>query len=240
MSEGRTTIAVTHRLTSVADYDRIFVVSQGRIVEQGTHDELIALRGQYASLLAEQTGGQVPAETPFDAAAALVRIPLFAPLGADALADVAARLGILDLAPGESIKEGGGRLAIVRTGRGTVLAAGLAGEPEPVAELGPGDCFGLTALLGQERGAELVASERTRLLVLDDETLSTLAAIYRPVADALQGTRAPTAAPVGGARLSRLTIGPRATFDAAAARVASTAPPSADIRRATGALPQVR
>ena len=189
VSQGRTTIAVTHRLTSVADYDRIFVVSQGQIVEQGTHDELIALGGQYASLLAEQTGGHVPAETPFDATAALARIPLFAPLAPDALADVAARLGILDLAPGESIKEGGGRLAIVRTGRGTVLVAGLAGEPEPVAELGPGDCFGLTALLGQERGAEFVAGERTRLLVLDDETLSSLAATsYPSVAGALEGS----------------------------------------------------
>ena len=143
----------------------------------------MALRGSVRVAAGpSRPAARVPAEAPFDAAAALVRIPLFAPLGPDALADVADRLGVLDLAPGESINEGGGRLAIVRTGRGTVLVTGLAGEPEPVAELGPGDCFGLTALLGQERGAELVASERTRLLVLDDETLSSLAAIYPPVA----------------------------------------------------------
>ena len=239
VSQGRTTIAVTHRLMSVADYDRIFVVAQGQIVEQGTHDDLVALGGQYASLLAEQTGGHVPAEAPFDAVAALARIPLFAQLAPDALADVAGRLGTLDLSTGQSIKEGGGRLVIIRNGRATVLVTGIAGEPEPVAELGSGDCFGLTALLGQERGAELVASERTRLLVLDDEALSSLAAAHPSVADALQGTRAPAAAPVGGARLSRVTLGPRAMLAPVGAPVAPTAPPSAEIRRATGALPQM-
>ena len=41
VGEGRTTIAVTHRLTSITTYDRIFVIVAGRLVEQGTHDELL-------------------------------------------------------------------------------------------------------------------------------------------------------------------------------------------------------
>jgi ABC-type multidrug transport system fused ATPase/permease subunit len=47
---GRTSIAVTHRLSTVRQLDQIFVVERGRIVEQGTHDELLAKRGLYTSL----------------------------------------------------------------------------------------------------------------------------------------------------------------------------------------------
>lgn len=51
---GRTTIAIAHRLSTVADADRIYVVGAGRILEQGTHAELLALGGSYAELYAQQ------------------------------------------------------------------------------------------------------------------------------------------------------------------------------------------
>jgi len=57
---GRTTVAITHRLGTVVDYDRIVVLDQGRVVEQGTHDELLARGGVYATLWAEQTGAPPP------------------------------------------------------------------------------------------------------------------------------------------------------------------------------------
>jgi ATP-binding cassette subfamily B protein len=53
-SRGRTTIAVAHRLSTVIAADVIFVVVAGEIVEQGTHDELLAAGGMYSSLYAQQ------------------------------------------------------------------------------------------------------------------------------------------------------------------------------------------
>ena len=54
---GKTVIAIAHRLSTIAQMDRLIVLDQGRIVEQGTHQELVASGGIYAQLWAHQTGG---------------------------------------------------------------------------------------------------------------------------------------------------------------------------------------
>ena len=56
-SRGRTTIAVAHRLSTIVAADVIFVVVTGRIVEHGTHSELLAAGGMYSALYEQQTSG---------------------------------------------------------------------------------------------------------------------------------------------------------------------------------------
>jgi fatty acid desaturase len=57
LMQGKTVIAIAHRLSTIAQMDRLIVLDQGRIAEQGTHDELVALNGIYAHLWQRQTGG---------------------------------------------------------------------------------------------------------------------------------------------------------------------------------------
>lgn len=57
LMENKTVIAIAHRLSTIAAMDRLIVMDQGRIVEQGSHQQLLAQNGIYAQLWAHQTGG---------------------------------------------------------------------------------------------------------------------------------------------------------------------------------------
>ncbi|MGY6696804.1 MAG: ABC transporter ATP-binding protein [Roseinatronobacter sp.] len=64
LSEGRTTLVIAHRLSTVRKADQIIVMERGRVVEQGTHAQLLASGGAYARLYALQFGEQDQANSP--------------------------------------------------------------------------------------------------------------------------------------------------------------------------------
>jgi len=66
--EGKTVIAIAHRLSTIARMDRILVLDDGRIVEEGTHDALLAAGGLYARFWSRQSGGLLGADDPAEAA----------------------------------------------------------------------------------------------------------------------------------------------------------------------------
>lgn len=60
LMEGKTVVAIAHRLSTIAAMDRLIVMDEGRIVEEGTHTELLAKGGIYAQLWVHQSGGFLP------------------------------------------------------------------------------------------------------------------------------------------------------------------------------------
>ncbi len=57
---GRTTVIIAHRLSTIRTADRIVVLEQGKVAEDGTHDDLVAREGVYARLISSQRGGLIP------------------------------------------------------------------------------------------------------------------------------------------------------------------------------------
>ena len=68
LMQGRTVIAIAHRLSTIAQMDRLIVLDHGRIVEEGSHAELLRRKGHYAALWRHQSGGFIDSSVPQQAA----------------------------------------------------------------------------------------------------------------------------------------------------------------------------
>jgi len=68
LMRGKTVIAIAHRLSTIAMMDRLVVLDKGRVVEQGTHAQLLETGGIYASLWQRQSGGFLELDEPEEAA----------------------------------------------------------------------------------------------------------------------------------------------------------------------------
>lgn len=195
LGRGRTTIAVTHRLSAATTADRIFVLDRGRLVQQGTHAELVEQDGLYRRLYEEQggviagAGGQIALEVVY-----LRSVPIFRSIDGAVLGQIAATLRREEFQPGDEIVRAGDegdRLYLIVSGAVDVLAAGVGTGERRLAELGSGDYFGEIALLRDApRNATVRARTAVQLLSLSRDTLRGLVEGIPGLRSALEATAA--------------------------------------------------
>lgn len=160
LARGRTLISVTHRLSTTADADHIFVFDEGRIVEQGSHFELMALNGVYANLWRKQAGFTFSADgrhVDIDAQR-LKAFPILENLDDDKLAELAPYFATETFQPGRDIvrqNDPGDKFYIIARGKVEVWRTEeQSGATARVAVLQDGDYFGeITLITGFPRTA---------------------------------------------------------------------------------------
>jgi ATP-binding cassette subfamily B protein len=180
ISVGRTVISVTHRLTSVVNYDHIFVFHEGRLIEQGTHDELLRRGAAYAGMWRRQTGTTLaPNGDLFVTDVEILRdVPLFKDLDRSYLQEISDMLIAERVPKGRTIiKEGeeGRRFYIVARGKVAVSATSDEGHARRLAILEDGDFFGEISLLTDSPTTATVETlTPSTFLVLQREQLRNL------------------------------------------------------------------
>jgi ATP-binding cassette subfamily B protein len=154
---GRTVISATHRLSTASDSNLILVMNDTKIVEQGTHAELLALDGFYASLWRKQSGftfsedGRLVEADP----ARLKLLPIFEKIPDEMLVEMAPYFVAETFPAGREIVargDPGDRFYVIVRGVAEVWRAAreteaVGAEEELVSTLDDGDCFGEMALL---------------------------------------------------------------------------------------------
>lgn len=169
---GRTVISITHRLAIAAAADRIYVLDHGRLVEEGTHADLVKSGGLYSKLYQEQTNGASQAEGAGLELELVQAVPLFNGFSETLLASLARKMSRERFFEGEVVvAEGdpGDKLYIVQRGSLEVMVGNenTPGGERRVNALHPPDYFGEMALLtGEPRSASVRAIKPTEVLSL--------------------------------------------------------------------------
>ncbi len=153
VSRGRTVVSVTHRLSSVTNLDRVFVLDRGRLAGAGTHTELLAQGGVYAALWRKQSGLRLST----DGSQAVITpdrlraIPLLSSLDNDTLATLAGSRFVSELLPAGRtvVVEGdpGDKFFILVRGSVAVTRRAEDGTERRLAVLQDGDHFGEISLI---------------------------------------------------------------------------------------------
>jgi ATP-binding cassette subfamily B protein len=175
-----TIISVTHRLHTLAGFDRIIVLDAGRVVETGTHHQLLAQAGLYASMVHKQSGIEVSEDgrrASIDALR-LADLPILCALDDDARAKIVTRMVVDHFEPGEVIvRQGeiGECFYFIARGRVGVSITSEAGASLQLRSLVDGDYFGELALLDNTvRTATVTAQTPTVTLSLSKDDLESL------------------------------------------------------------------
>jgi ATP-binding cassette subfamily B protein len=165
VAQGRTVVSVTHRLASVLQTDRIFVLSQGRLVEQGAHEELLAREGLYAQLWRKQTGFVVSGDGSHAEVEPqrLRAIAMLAELDELLLQEIA-RSFVTERFPADRTifreDDPGDKFYIIVRGEVSITTSDSTGQEQELGILQDGDYFGEIALL---RDLPRTATVRTRV-----------------------------------------------------------------------------
>lgn len=170
LAHKKTVIMVTHRLASGRFMDRIAVVDDGRVMEQGTHDELLARQGQYHRFWQMQSGFLVSGDGHHAEVlgARLQAIPLLRGVAIATLDQLAQRFVSEFYQPGHAIYEKGSpgdKFFIVVRGTVTVSTLDASGKSIRLADLQDGDCFGEGEMLSRGRRATSVRTTTPSLVL---------------------------------------------------------------------------
>ncbi|MGO4500479.1 ABC transporter transmembrane domain-containing protein [Paenibacillus sp. 2RAB27] len=176
MNQGRTIVAVSHRLKTVSHADLIYFIKEGRVLEYGTHNELMECQGAYYSLWQKQQGfqlshdGEVVIEVD-----RLRQMPFFAYMNEDLLHEIKDLLTTEKMTSAQDVfrqGEVGNKLYIIARGKVEVTKRNAKGENIRVAVLQDGDHFGEIALLKDApRNANITALTECTLLSLTRKQL---------------------------------------------------------------------
>jgi len=191
---NRTIVSVTHRLASAVEADQIHVFDEGRIVESGTHQELLQRRGLYCRLWEKQNGFRLSEDGLHASVEAerLSKLPFFEGI------ELAPLRGLAGLFATETFQEGdlvvregeeGNKFYIIVRGIFEVLKSDRSGGEKRVAMLQDGDYFGEIALLkGIPRTASVRAAGPSVLLSMRREAFRQLTADFPQVLASLERT----------------------------------------------------